>query len=84
MKPLYSGHDRDHKIVSIIESVRFIEFLPKLAYFTSKTYSPVLGYSAIEPKVRQKVGVGRRKNLKTILENITRISRLYDNLRATG
>ena len=70
--------------MSIIESVCFIGFLPKLAYFTSKTCSPVLGYSVIEPKVRQKVDVGIRKNLKTILENITRISRLHDNLKATG
>ena len=38
--------------------------LPKLISFTSKTYSRVLWYSVIEPKVCQKVGVGRRKNLK--------------------
>ena len=52
-----------------------------MAYFTSKPCSRVFGYSAIEPKVCQNVGVGRRKSLKTIYG---RISYLYDNLEATG
>ena len=43
-----------------------MEVVPKLAYFTSKTYSRVLGYSVIETKVCQKFGVGRKKSLKTI------------------
>ena len=48
-----------------------MEVLPKLAYFTSKTYSRVLGYSVNETKVCQKVGVGRRKSLKTIYKRIS-------------
>ena len=46
--------------------VRLREVFPKLAYFNSKTYSRVLGYSVIETKVCQKVGGGSRKSLKTI------------------
>ena len=65
VKPFYSGHHRDLKI----------------AYFTSKTYSRVLGYSEIQTKVCQKVGVGSRKILKTIYYSI---SSLYGNLKATG
>ena len=56
MKPLYSRHHRDLNW----------EVFPKLAYFTSKTFSRVFWYSVIESKVCQKVGVGRRKSLKTI------------------
>ena len=37
-----------------------MEVLSKLADFTSKTYSRMLGYSVIETKVCQKVGVARR------------------------
>ena len=55
------------------------EVLPELA--TSKTFSRVFWYSVIESKVCQKVGVGRRKSLKTIYY---RISCLYDNLEGTG
>ena len=55
MKPLYSGHHWDLKIVSAIErrplGVRYREVLPKLAYFATKTCSSVLGYSTIEFKV---------------------------------
>ena len=47
----------------------------------SKTYSTVLGYSVIEPKVCQKVAVRGRKSLKTIYY---RMLSLYDNLEATG
>ena len=46
--------------------VRCIEVLTKLAHFASKTCSSVLGYSAIEFKVCQKVDVRRRKSLKTV------------------
>ena len=38
-----------------------LEVLPKLVYFTSKTCSRVLGYSAIELKVCQKAGVWKKK-----------------------
>ena len=48
------------------DGVRYMEVLPKLVYFISKTYSKVLEYSAIETKVCQKVSVGRRKSPKTI------------------
>ena len=41
----------------------------------------VVGYSVIETKVCQKVGVNRRKSLKTIILEVTC---LYDNLKATG
>ena len=50
--------------------VHYIEVLPKLACFSSKTYSRVLGYSVIETKVCQKFGVGRRKPKDNILEDI--------------
>ena len=46
--------------------VRYIEVLPKYAYFASKTYFSVLGFSAIEFKVCQKLDVRRRKSLKTV------------------
>ena len=59
--------------------VRYIKVFPKLACFTSKTFSRVFWYSVIESKVCQKVGVGRRK-----LKTYQRISCLYDNLEATG
>ena len=58
-----------------------MEVLPKLAYFTSKTYSRVLRYSVIETKMCQTFSVGRRKSLKTMY---WRISCLHDNLKATG
>ena len=70
VKPLYSGHHWDLKIVSVIERFLYIEVLPKLAYFTSKTYSRVLGYSVIETAVCQKVFVGRRNPKDNILEDI--------------
>ena len=41
----------------------------------------VLGYSEIKSKVCQKVGVHRRKSLKTTILEMTC---LYDNLKATG
>ena len=41
----------------------------------------MLGFSVIEPKICQKVGVGRKKSLKTIYY---RIACLYDNLEDTG
>ena len=78
-KPLYSEHHRDLK--TVIESVLYIDVLPKLAYFTSKTCSRVFGYSEIDPKIFQEAGVWRRKNLKTMY---WMISCLYDNLEATG
>ena len=46
--------------------VRYIEVLLKLAYLASKTCSRLLEYSAIDPKVCQEAGVGRRKSLKAI------------------
>ena len=58
-----------------------MEVLPKLAYFTSKTYSRVLRYSVIETKMCQTFSVGRRKSLKIMY---WRISSLHDNLKATG
>ena len=58
MKPLYSGH---HQNLKSYRGVRYIEVLPKLASFTSKPYFRVLGYSVIEPKVCQNVGVGRNQ-----------------------
>ena len=66
VKPRYSGHHRDLKTMPVIERFPYIEVLPRLAYFTSKTYSRVLGYSVIETKVCQKFGVGRRKSLNTL------------------
>ena len=50
--------------------VHFGEVLPKLDYFTSKTYFRVLGYNVIETKACQKVGVWRRKPKENILEDI--------------
>ena len=41
----------------------------------------MLGFSAIDPKVCQEAGVGRRMSLKTVY---LRISRLYNNLEATS
>ena len=43
-----------------------MEVLPNLTYSASKTCPRVLGYSAIDPKICQEAGIGRRKNLKTI------------------
>ena len=79
VKPLYSGHHQDLNSVRY-RGVRYIEVLLKSASFTSTTYSRVLGYRVIEPKVCQKVGVGRRKSLKTIYNRIC----FYDNLEITG
>ena len=64
VKPLYSRHHQDFKAVSLYISVRYIEVLSKLAYFTSQTCSRVLRYSTIEPKVSK--GVGRRKSPETM------------------
>ena len=52
--------------------VRYIEVLPKLAYFTSKTYSRVLGYSVIETKVCQSKGQcwEKKEPKDNILEDI--------------
>ena len=71
VKPLYSGHHWDLKIVSVIErGVCYIEVLPKLAYFASKTCSRVLEYSAINPKV-SRVRCQEKKELKdNVLEDI--------------
>ena len=63
LKPVYSGNYRD---LTIVKGVRYIEILPKLAYFASKPYFKVLEYSAIGPKVCQETNVGRRKILKVI------------------
>ena len=51
VKSLYSGNHRDLKIVSVYWGARYIEVLPKLAYFASKTCSGVLGYNPIDPEV---------------------------------
>ena len=43
VKPLYSnGHHQDLKKVSVIGGARYIVILPRLASFTSKTYSRVI------------------------------------------
>ena len=65
----------------LYRGLRYLEFLPKLAYFASETCFSVLGYSTIEIKVCQKVGVGRRESGKMIY---WRMSWLYNNLKATG
>ena len=54
VKPLYSGHQWDLNVVSPLKrGVRYIDVLPKLAYFTSQTCSSVLWYSTTEPEVCQ-------------------------------
>ena len=61
--------------------VTYIQVLPKLAYFASKTCFRVLEYNAINAKVCQEAGDERRKSLKTICQ---RISCFYVRLEATG
>ena len=79
MKPLYRGPHRDVRTVSHV-CVRYIDVLPKLAYFPSKTCYCVSGYGEINPKMCQDAGVGRRKSLKAIY---LRTSCLCNNLEAT-
>ena len=46
--------------------VHYIEFVPKLTYFTSKIYSRVLEYSAVDSKVCQEASIGRRMSPEII------------------
>ena len=59
--------------------IRYIDSLPRLDYFASKTCSRMLEYSAGNPKSCEKAVVERRKSLiyQTILC-------LHDNLKVTG
>ena len=61
MKPIYSGHHRDIKIVSIIERRRLDSGSFQIDYFASELALEVLRYSVIDPKVCQEVVVGRRE-----------------------
>ena len=63
----YSRHHWDIKVVSVIESVCYIEVLSMSAYFALKIWSRVLGYSAIDPKVYQEIFVRRKKSLKRVI-----------------
>ena len=60
----YSGHHRNLKIVSIIERWPIHRGFSQTGFFfASETCSRVLGYSAIDPKMCQEAGVGRRKTI---------------------
>ena len=63
----YSRHHWDIKVVSVIESVCYIEVLSMSAYFALKIWSRVLGYSAIDLKVYQEIFVRRKKSLKRVI-----------------
>ena len=65
VKPFFIGRHRDLKVVSVLETCPLHRRSFKLDYFVSKTYSRVLEYNAIDPKMCQEAGFGRRRSLET-------------------
>ena len=71
VKSLCRGHHRDLKIVPVRERCLLHRDSCEISLFYFKIYSRVLGYSVIEPKMCQKVGVQRKKEPKdNTLEDI--------------
>ena len=67
VKPLYSGHHRYLRIVFVIERSPLHRGYSQIGLFYFKDLPKgMLGFSAMDPKVFQEAGVGRRKILKTI------------------